>query len=207
MGIVKKIREHGIRNSVDIILSHERVNVILYGRVAEGKGQAFYIEGAIKAAGRLKTKCHFYFAGKIEDEDYFKKCIHMIESAKLNQYISYIGEIADVKDMLSDKDIVCVCSKSEGFGRVTVESQMAGCIVLGADTGATTEIIKDGINGYLYENNNVDNFAGRLCYIVENLESAKEVAIVGQKEAIAKYSIDMNVENIISVYKRLQGGR
>ena len=187
--------------------SHEGINVILYGRVAEGKGQAFYIEGAIKAADRLKAKCHFYIAGRIEDEAYFKKCTHMIETAKLDQYISYIGEIADVKDMLKDKDVVCVCSKNEGFGRVTVESQMAGCIVLGANTGATSEIIKNGINGFLYENNNLDDFADKLCYIVDNLNSAEKVAMVGQKEAIAKYSIDTNVENIISVYKRLNDER
>ena len=44
-----------------------------------------------------------------------------------------------------------MCSKNEAMGRVTVEALFNGCPVIGYDGGGTPEIIKDGINGFLFK--------------------------------------------------------
>ena len=48
-------------------------------------------------------------------------------------------------------DIFIMNSKAEGFGRVTVEAMLAGCLVLGRRTGGTLEIIDNAKNGILYD--------------------------------------------------------
>ena len=51
-------------------------------------------------------------------------------------------------------DIALVASCSEAFGRVTVEAMLAGMLVIGADVAGTSELICDGVNGILYEDDN-----------------------------------------------------
>lgn len=193
--------------SVEKFSTVNKVRLLIYGRIVPNKGQLFFFEGIERLVKNGYKNIEAIWAGQIEDSDYYDRIYQFQEHNDIGEYCHYRGEVKDIKGLLAETDIVCVCSQSEGFGRVTVESQMAGCIVLGANTGATPEIIHDGINGYLYENNSLEDFSDKLCYIVDNLDSAKEVAMVGQEEAVAKYSVDTNVENVISVYKRLLDGR
>lgn len=42
-------------------------------------------------------------------------------------------------------DVELVCSRSEAFGRVTIESMMSSNPVIGANTGGTKELIIEGL--------------------------------------------------------------
>jgi glycosyltransferase involved in cell wall biosynthesis len=44
-----------------------------------------------------------------------------------------------------------MCSVAEGFGRVTAEFMSWGKPVIGRNSGATPEIVEDGLNGLLYD--------------------------------------------------------
>jgi glycosyltransferase involved in cell wall biosynthesis len=63
--------------------------------------------------------------------------------------------------MLSS-DIVLVCSRSEAFGRVTIEGMFSGRPVIGARSAATAELIKDGVNGLLYDPGNPGDLAEKI---------------------------------------------
>lgn len=181
------------------------INIIIYGRIVEPKGQLFFFNGMHNVLKKLhKThKIKIYWAGSIEDKEYFDVIIDFINKNNLNTNVEYLGEISNVKKVLKDMDIVTVCSKQEGFGRVTVESMLAGCIVLGADTGATKEIIRHGDNGFLYKQAEIDDFVDKMIYIIENIESSRMIAEKAKYEAISKFSIDQNVEKIMDVYNGL----
>lgn len=47
-------------------------------------------------------------------------------------------------------DILCMCSDREAFGLSTVEGMLSGCLIIGTNTGGTTEILEDGTTGLLY---------------------------------------------------------
>jgi glycosyltransferase involved in cell wall biosynthesis len=58
--------------------------------------------------------------------------------------------------------VALMCSLGEGFGRVTVEAMKVGRPVVGADSGATPELIRDGWNGLLYRPGDADDLAAKL---------------------------------------------
>lgn len=179
------------------------INVVLYGRITPGKGQLFYVKGIKKALPLIGRKCHFYYAGTVENQKYFSNVEKEIRDSGLSDKISYLGEIKDVKAMLSSMHISCVCSKREGFGRVTVESMLGNCLVVGANTGATAEIITDKINGILYKENDVDDFSNRLAFAINNYENYEEVMGKAQKEAIEKYSLNADIQKVMHMYAEL----
>lgn len=55
-----------------------------------------------------------------------------------------------MKSLRKTVDFEVMCSKFEAFGRVTVEALRSGKLFIGANTGATSEIVEDGITGYVY---------------------------------------------------------
>lgn len=180
---------------------HETVNVLLYGRVVQGKGQLFYVQAAENILRDTSKPCMFYFAGKTEDEEYFNNCMQSIQQSGQEERIKYLGQISDIQNTLRDTDIVCVCSTKEGFGRVTVESMLGHCLVVGAASGATTELIRDGVNGILYQPNNQDDFCKKLTTCIEHFGDYTNVIENGQKYALANFTDEKNVEGILLVYK------
>ena len=186
---------------------HNKINVLLYGRIVTGKGQDFYIKGAIKALESIVTACEFYFAGKIEDQEYYQKCCCLIKESSFEHKIHYIGEIANIKELLSRTDLVCVCSKMEGFGRVTVEAMLGKCLVLGTDTGATGEIVKDRETGLLYRSDDLEDFVRKLKDAVNCYNDYEQIITDGQRYALEHFSIDRNVDKIIEIYRAVMQER
>ena len=185
---------------------HDKINVLLYGRIVPGKGQIFYIDAAIKAVKNITVACDFYLAGIIEDQEYYDECCTAIRKSNLGHRIHYIGEILDIKDLLMRTDIVCICSKMEGFGRVTVEAMLGKCLVLGANTGATAEIINDGETGLLYKSDDIKDFTHKLTTVINHYETYANIISEGQKYALNNFTNENNASKIVGLYEELMKG-
>ena len=175
---------------------HCGVNILLYGRIVKGKGQQLYIKAAQQVLNEISVPCDFFFAGKIEDPTYFKECVDLVN----NSHIKYIGEISDIKSLLAKTDIVCVCSMREGFGRVTIESMLGGCLVVGAAAGATVELVNDGKNGILYEPDDVNELAQKLTDCIVNFDNYQSILKNGQQFALKTFTDEITVGKILDLY-------
>lgn len=179
------------------------VKVIIYGRIVENKGQLFFFHGIKEVLKKTNVPIRCYWAGQIEDWEYYDSIVEYLVLNEIDDYVEYLGQVSDIKRILADMDIVAVCSKQEGYGRVTVESMIAGCIVLGADSGATREIITNVKSGFLYEKENLGSFIDEMINLIENIDINRLFAKKVQQDMIKKFSIDHSVEQIIEVYERL----
>lgn len=180
---------------------HDTINITLYGRFVKGKGQYFLLRCLAKLKNQNCDKFHCYLAGQAEDSNYFNKCIKYINDNNLKKYVTYVGEINDIKSFLSDKDIVCVCSEKEGFGRVNVEAMLAQCVVVASDSGASKEIIQSGINGYLYKSNSEEDFLSKLKLAIQNKNIVDKIS--NQKYVIENFSAEKNTEEILKLYNKI----
>ena len=84
-----------------------------------------------------------------------------------------------------------------------MEAQLAGCLVIGANTGATPELIKDGKTGFLYEQGNSKELAKKIMYAIQHSELSREIALLGQQYSYKNYSKEKNAENIIEIYQSI----
>jgi glycosyltransferase involved in cell wall biosynthesis len=72
-------------------------------------------------------------------------------------------------------DVILVCSRSEGFGRVTIEGMLARKPVIGARCGATAELIQDGTTGLLYNYGDPSDLADRIQHLYHNRAAAEQL--------------------------------
>ena len=94
-------------------------------------------------------------------------------------------------------------SINEAFGRVTVEYMANYMPVIGVNTGGTAEIIKDKLNGFLYELNNIEELASKMEYFINNKDDIERIGKSAYKYVIEKYDMKTNTEKIYDVYKSI----
>ena len=117
--------------------------------------------------------------------------------------VLFCGRTDKVEEYYQNSDVFIMSSKAEAFGRVTVEAMMEGCCVIGSDSGATPELIEDGVTGLLYKCENVEDLARIMKGIILGDIDYKAIATQGQDYAIKNYSAAKNAESIYSIYQKI----
>ena len=91
---------------------------------------------------------------------FYKKAVEL--QVKNVQFMGY----QDPKQYLIDGAFLLMASNQEGFGMVIIEAQQCGCVPIVVDSYSTVhDIIDDGINGILVENNNIQRYSEVLSHV------------------------------------------
>lgn len=180
----------------------DKVKIMYAGTLSEAKGIMQLVEAVHLLEPQYRNKIQVVAIGKASEE-YHKILTEKVKKYGLESVISFPGFTENVAAEWAKADIGCVCSRCEAFGRVTVEAMMAGCVVIGSDTGGTAEIIEDKKNGFLYEQGNPKDLADKIQYVLRNLEEAKQIAMVGQRDVLSRFNEERNTKKIYEVYKSL----
>jgi glycosyltransferase involved in cell wall biosynthesis len=144
---------------------------LIVGRLAQGKRQ----EDAIRAVACLledgiSTELVIVGAG---DPSYRQRLEELVRQKGLRERVTFVGEVPDASPFIATSDVLLMCSRSEGFGRVTIEGMLAGKPVIGARGGASPELVQDGSTGLLYAAGDPRDLALKIRELYENREYAE----------------------------------
>lgn len=159
---------------------------VFVGQIAEGKNQ----EEAIMAVAELVKKgmnIELYLIGN-SYEDYTARLNSLIARNGIQDNVRFLGFKNDAYSYMCIADVVLMCSRSEGFGRVTVEGMLAGKVIIGARSGATTELVQDGVTGLLYTLGAYKELAQKIEYVFNNPAQAELMGKSAKEWASAKFS-------------------
>ncbi len=128
------------------IIINNNKKILSVGQLSKIKGHDFSINQLDKIVD------NFTILGRETSES---KTIYKLAKKK-NIFLNIINtEDDEVKDDLYKYYSIYLANNSnEPFGITTLEATSNNCLVLGKKEGGTSEIIKSGINGYLYSNLN-----------------------------------------------------
>ena len=149
----------------------------IIGTIQEGEGQLVAVK-AVEKANKLGAKIELHICGK-KIGSYYNEVSNYVKDHKLSDQIYFDGFKTKMNEYRSDMDIGIVASKSEAFGRVTVEGMLSNLAMIGADSAATSELITDNVTGLLYKNGDIDELAEKLVYLYKDRKKLKELAING----------------------------
>ena len=102
--------------------------------------------------------------------------------------------------MMLSSDIVLVCSKSEAFGRVTIEGMFSGRPVIGARSAATAELIKDGVNGLLYDPGNPGDLADKIKRLQECPAFGEHLGNQARSWVLSYFTADRYANELSAVF-------
>ena len=127
------------------------------------------------------------------EEAYFRACVEPL----LTDEVRYIGELGFTEKVALLRDATCLINPidwEEPFGMVIVESMACGTPVISTPRGSASELLKDGVTGYLREE-------------VEELAAAVAMAprldrTAIRKEAAERFTAARMAEEHVRLYRR-----
>jgi len=132
--------------------------VIGVGRLSPEKGFDQFVEAARILAPRYPTT-GFMIVGDGPDRAMLEG---RVREAKLVDRFVFAGFRSDVDNLLPGADVLVQSSYTEGLPNVVLEACAAGIPVVATDVGGTSEVVQDGVNGYLVPSGDPEILATRL---------------------------------------------
>ena len=185
------------KDDISFIPSKSKYFLTCSAALSETKGSSFAIKAFAKS-GLANKGYTLKMIGLIETEDYKKQILELIQKEGLEGKVELLGYKNNVKKYFEHATAFLMTSENEALGRVTIEAMFYGCPIIARNSGGTTEFIKDGKTGSLFDN--LDECAK---LINESTSLDEEVIINAQREAIEDFAIENYAPKILNAYKKL----
>ena len=108
-----------------------------------------------------------------------KELMHkQAEDLQLMESIEWAGRQGqDTIQSYYDKiDILCMPSRSEGFGLTAIEGMARGCVVVASDVGGLPEVVLNGKVGLLHKSENIGVLADKIELLLEKKSLMEEMS-------------------------------
>ena len=191
------------------VFDQNKIILLLPARLTRWKGH----EVVIKAIGLLKKEEFFkniicLFAGNQKgSERYIQNLKGTITSLSLDEKIKLIGQIENMPLAYQASNIILSPSiQPEPFGRIPIEAQASGKIIISSNAGAVKETIKSGQDstGFKVKPNSSEELARQIKLVInmkdEDLREIKKRAILNVKN---NFSLETMCKKTLEVYNRL----
>ena len=193
--LIKKIEEYNIVDDKPVLL--------LPGRITRWKGQHILIH----ALHLMKNQNYYCIIagdsqGRQEYLEYLKKLAHKY---KLEGRIGFFGRYTDAPALMMNATVILSTAiEPEAFGRISVEGQAMGKIVVASNIGGTLDTIIDGKTGKLYQYDNPQALADALDWALSlSPEEAKKISQAGIKNVKEHFTKQIMCDKTIEVYREV----
>jgi glycosyltransferase involved in cell wall biosynthesis len=159
-------------DSRSYFLRANSIKLIVNGTISESKGQEDAVL-AVKELVQKKKDVELIIMGG-HAPWYLKKLGKIVREENLEKYVRFHEFCEDPYSVVNQADIVLLSSRHEAFGRVTIEAMLLKKPVIGTNSGATPELIREGHNGLLYEPGDYRQLADKIGYLIEHREKIRE---------------------------------
>ena len=159
----------------------------------------------IKSLKKINTEFQCILIGANDGKISFKKKLYkLIENLGLGDKVRLTPSSNDIQAALMLGDVIVMPSiDPEPFGRIIIEAQSLGKIVVGFDHGGISETIINGETGFLAEPKNVDSLSEKLqiALSIKNTER-KKIIKHAQKLVETKFSHLKMCSETIKLYEK-----
>ncbi len=162
-------------------------NIICVGRDNPQKNQLRFLD-ALKILESKGIEFHVDWFGSFESA-YGQQCKEKIIFLELQNYISLKGETSNVRDEYRKHDIFCLPSIYEGFPNVLCEAMSCGLPIVCSNVCDNPNIVRDGVNGLLFNPQNTEEMAIALETMIIMGNSEKEtMGTLNRERAVKLFS-------------------
>ncbi len=171
----------------------ENFNIICTGSLSVRKGVIYLI----KAFNELKIKnSNLIFVGDME------KSLEKILYPYLNENIKIFKSVDQnsLKNFYINSNVYVTCSIEEGLSMVQLQAMACGLPVICTENSGGTEIIDDGINGFILPIRDIEKLKEKLTYLYKNQDIALSMGKNAAIKARSFFSWENYGKNIIDFY-------
>ena len=175
----------------------KKFRIISVGTVSIRKGSHYLI----KAFTELNLKnAELIFVGSIEYD--FKKLLENFTNLKNVKFVKKQKQ-ADLKNYYNQADIFVQCSLEEGLAVVQAQAMACGLPVICTENTGGSEIIDDGVNGFIIPIKDVNILKDKILIFYNNEDKLKKMSFLAHQKAQKDLSWENYGKKISNIYLNL----
>jgi glycosyltransferase involved in cell wall biosynthesis len=169
------------------------------------KAHTDVVEALALASGRIRQPWTLLCVGR--DDGCLERLQAQVRERGLQNRIRFLGERADVPDLLRASDMGILASHEEGFSNAILESMAAGLPMVVTNVGGNAEAIVDGHSGLVVPPANPMALADAIVRLVENSPLALALGTSARQRVQTHFSTGACVDRYEALYDGLLAGR
>jgi len=161
------------------------INFLCIARLKGDKGIRQYAAAA-KIVKKKFPNIVFNLVGPVETSP---DAISLDEVNSWSNYISYKGEVEDVRPLIKNAHIYVLPSYHEGLPRSTLEAMSMGRPIITTNASGCKETVKEGVNGFLVPVASIDILAEKMVWFIEHSNQIEPMGIASRRMVEEKFDV------------------
>lgn len=157
----------------DVPVAERKKEIVAVGRFAPEKNYPLLIRAFAKAV-KCRPGYKLRIFGRYREDD---EAVQLIHRLGLSGHVFLEGEVENVREKIYRSYAYVLTSLSEGMPNALMEAMAAGMPVIASDcpSGGPAALIKNGVNGLLFENGNEDAAARAIIRLIDSPQLAERL--------------------------------
>ena len=180
--------------------------VLTVGNIRRVKGVDVMIRAAARVVARYPA-ASFLIAGETHEPDYMRELRALGGQLRLDAHVRFLGKTDQALALLKACDIFCLPSRSEGMSNALLEAMVCGRPSVATRVGGTPEVIEDGQNGFLVDNQDDATMAARILALLDDPELARAMGATARGVVEERFSAQRMAAEMAARYDGLLEAR
>jgi len=116
--------------------------------------------------------------------------------------VIFVGKQNDMSQFLAVSDVLLLPSDLESFGLVALEAMACEVPVIASRVGGIPEVVRDGVDGFLYDVGDTKSMADGCLLILQKLSVREEIGKAGRERATREFCASKIVLQYEDLYRR-----
>jgi len=191
--VLKKLNDQGYQ------LDSNSFYIITVGSLKVEKGQIFLLKAFRQLKMQQVDSVRVIVVGDGPDRTMLSD---YVMSNGLWEHVYFVGNRPDIPELLSVADLFVSTSvpKHEGLSNVMLEAMSSGLPVISSVSVGTSELVKDGFNGYIFQENDVQGLASKIEMLVSDRFLLQELSKNAKKFIRNNFSLPKMINEYEELY-------
>jgi len=194
-------------------VSAESLVVVFIGSITKRKGADLLIQSWEKMIERFPISTLVMIGPRDENEGTIKEryltdnLLEYLRNKGLKETVIFTGYLTDVREYLQISDIFVLPTNREGLPTALLEAMACGVAPLATRLDSLSELIRDKVNGLLFEPGKARQLSECLILLAGNTQLRRSYGRASRKVVLERYCLDVVADDYAGLYRVLLSRR
>lgn len=186
-------------NPSDVIRKPEENTLLFVGRLSKEKGVDVLLK-AVQIAQKDIPSLRLLIIGDGPEK---RSLLHLTEKLQLGNRVKFLNQLSHNEiGSYYQKAVASIIPSSwiENCPMVALEAINAGCPIIASKSGGLIDLVQEGTTGYLFDRNNAEMLAKKICMLVCDKQIQKRFSN-NQKHVAKTLNQEMHLKELEQIYQ------
>lgn len=192
---------YGVADTVgyagEVKYRNDRTCFAVIGDIGDVKGQDILIRAVQELPENLRRKTRFYLIGR--NTSMMARLLK--EEIKDTPEVIMTGIVGRkrINEIFDESDVLICPSREDSMPMAAAEAMMHRIPCIVSDAAGTARYIQDGMDGFVFHSEAVDELSGKIIWCIENREKLRDMGIRSRKIYDTYFSMAVFEKELLSI--------